>query len=82
MKFFISEFFVLCYYSDDIEDMATFTILAKIYSINTKVASWLGEIFVQQKFSATRYMDAIIQNILQAQLCLCVVSPVAGCVLC
>ena len=56
-KFLSHEYFVLC--SDYIEDMATFTILAKIYSIkyfcNTKI-SGLGEIFVKRKFSCIRYL--------------------------
>ena len=45
--------------NDYIEDMVTFTALAKIYSTeyfcNTKVAG-LGEIFVQRKFCRIRYM--------------------------
>ena len=56
---FICEFFVLYMCVNNyIEDIATFTALAKIYSAecfwNTKVAV-LGEIFVQRKFSAIRY---------------------------
>ena len=43
--------------NDYIEDMATFTTLAKIYSTeyfcNTKVAG-LGKIFIKRKFSAIR----------------------------
>ncbi len=44
--------------NDYIEYMATFTVLAKFYSIehfcNTRVAR-LGEIFIQRKFSAIQY---------------------------
>ena len=49
----------LSYVNDYIEDMATFTALAKIYSTkyfcNTKI-SVLGEIFVKLKFSCIRYI--------------------------
>ena len=55
-KFFLSVNF-LSRDNDYIEDMATFTALAKIYSTeyfcNAKVAG-IGEIFVQRKFSAIR----------------------------
>ena len=48
---------------DYIEDMATFTALAKIYSTeyfcNTKVAV-LGEIFVQRKFFRIQYSCIVI----------------------
>ncbi len=56
---------VLMYY---IDDMVTFTALAKVYSTeyfcNTKVAG-LGEIFVQRKISAIQYLISVVQ-------CLCV----------
>ena len=54
---FLSANFLSCV-NDYIEDMATFTALTKIYSIeyfcNTK-APGLGEILVQRKFSPIRY---------------------------
>ena len=53
-SFYCVNFFV----NDYIEDMATFTAMAKIYSTeyicNTKVAG-LGEIFVQRKLSHMVY---------------------------
>ena len=52
-NFYCVNFLSCVYVNDYIEDMATFTALAKIYSTeyfcNTKVAG-LGEIFVQRKF--------------------------------
>ena len=49
----------LSHVNDYIEDMATFTASAKIYSTeyfcNAKVAG-IGEIFVQRKVSAIRYI--------------------------
>ena len=56
-KFLSREFLV-----DYIEDMATITALAKIYSTkyfcNTKV-SGVGEIFVKRKFSHIRYYEVL-----------------------
>ena len=56
---FLSHKFLSCV-NDYIEDMATFTALAKIYSTeyfcNTKVAR-LSEIFVQQKFCRLQYQS-------------------------
>ena len=52
--------------NDYIEDMASFTTLAKIYSIeyfcSIKVAG-LGEIFVQQNFCYIRYLGSIMSSV-------------------
>ena len=58
-KNFITRIFLSCV-NDYIEDMATFTALAKIYSTkyfcNTKVGG-LGKIFVQRNFCRIRYLQ-------------------------
>ena len=52
--------------NDYMEDIATFTALAKIYSTeyfcSTKVAG-LGKLFVQQKFLAIQYMIVMYTSV-------------------